>query len=74
MRMITERLRKVEARLTARQFVPRLTKRERDALTAAARDCPDIRAASLAAIEAEPKTEPRNRARGVFEAFMMADT
>ena len=71
--MITERLRKVEARHTARQFVPRLTKRERDALTAAARACPDIRAASLAAIEAEPRETVRDHARGVFEAFMRAD-
>ena len=74
MRIITERLRKVEARHTARQFVPRLTKQERDALTAAARVHLDIRAASLAAIETEPKAEPRDRARGVFEAFMRADT
>jgi hypothetical protein len=74
MRIIAERLRKVEAKHVARRYVPRLTKWERDALTAAARTNPEIQMASLAAIETEPKTEPRDRARGVFEAFMRADT
>lgn len=74
MKMIAERLRKVEARHVARQYVPSLTKQERDALTEAARACPEILSASLAAIEAEPKAAVRDHARGVVEAFMRADT
>ena len=74
MRTTTERLRKVEATHLARRRVPRFMKHERDAATAAVRTCPNLRAAALAGIEAEPRETIRDHARGVFEAFMRADS
>jgi hypothetical protein len=74
MRMITERLRKIEGR--GARFVrhSRPAKAERDLMARAMLHRSGARETALAAATAEPNVMIRERSRAVVEAFWRADT